>query len=446
MNTQEITPVICPQCQGRYNAPVTPIIDVSQNPALKESFLRGELNLGQCPQCSTKHIVDIPVMYHDSEKQLALALVPGNLNLAHADEQRIIGNLTNRLMNSLPPEARKGYLFTPQTFMSFESLVKKILAADGITEDMLQAQAQKLQILDQLFKCKTEDELKKVVQAHQAELDYQFFEIMTVVAVEAMNDDDQQKGQDLLSFRQMIAGLVPDGQALVAQIDEKVGLSTFNPETLLVDLQNAKDDEEFMALVGAGKPILDYQFFQNMTAKIDEAQASGNAKEATKLKSLRTRILDASAKVEEEARKIVEKAQALLKKLLESSDPQATICENLAQFDDIFLSMLVANIEEAEKKRKEDVLNKLTGLYQLIMNALQEQMPPEMRFLNQIMSQYQSPEGAKALLEQNTDKITPMFIELLTHLAADFSIKRQENMATVIAEIKSMSEAILNQN
>jgi hypothetical protein len=140
MTTQEVIPVICPKCQARYNAPIISIINVNQDPNLKGAFLQGRLNVGQCPQCGFASPLEIPLLYHDGQKELALVLVPPSLHLTHIDEQKIIGDLSNRLMNSLPPEKRKAYLLSPQTFLTMECLVKAILAADGGTEEMLQEQ------------------------------------------------------------------------------------------------------------------------------------------------------------------------------------------------------------------------------------------------------------------------------------------------------------------
>ncbi|NIT58160.1 MAG: hypothetical protein GWN00_18605, partial [Aliifodinibius sp.] len=66
MKTREVILVTCPQCQTRYDAPITPIISVGSDPALKQAFLRGELNISQCPQCGFTSELNIPLLYHDS--------------------------------------------------------------------------------------------------------------------------------------------------------------------------------------------------------------------------------------------------------------------------------------------------------------------------------------------------------------------------------------------
>lgn len=443
MNTQEVGPVVCPQCRLRYNAPIVSLIDVSHDPDLKEAFLRGQVNAGQCPQCNTVHLYAIPLLYHDSAHELALALVPSELNLPHVEEQRIIGNLTNRLMNALPPAERRSYMFNPKTFISMESLVKAVLAADGITEDVLQAQAQKLELLDSFFKAQSEEELKQLIKAHEADLDYQFFEILTAIAVEALQGEDQDKGQDLLSFRQMLASMVPQAKSIITQIDEKVGLKTLSPETLLADLQNAPDDNTFYAIVGQGRSLLNYEFFQKLTAQIEKAEKSGQKNEAENLQKLRAKILDAITQIDENARKMIEKTQALLQTIVDAPNPKEVIAKNIQAIDDFFMSVLFAHIKEAEKTRQQESYEKLTGLYKLIVATMQEQMPPEMRLLNQLMLN-PAPEAIRAELKKNQAMLTPDFINLLTEIETDFNADNQPQMAQVIAQIKKETQAILN--
>jgi hypothetical protein len=170
MPTQEVTPITCPQCHTPYTTPVTSIIDVGQDPSLKNTLLSGQLNISQCPSCGYNGPLNLPLCYHDPEKELALILVPSELALPHLEEQKIIGDLSNRLMNELPPEQRKAYLFTPQTFLTQESFIKAILAADGITEEMIQAQEAKMALLNQLLQIDQEADFNAFVKNNEAEL------------------------------------------------------------------------------------------------------------------------------------------------------------------------------------------------------------------------------------------------------------------------------------
>ncbi len=441
MQTQEVTPTICPKCQTRYHAPTISLIDVSSEPSLKEVFLQGQLNTSRCPQCGFAHPVDVPILYHDGEKELALIFIPHSMTIAHTDEQKIIGALSNRLMDSLPPEKRKGYLFTPKTFITLESLVKAVLAADGITEEMLEAQDAKLKLLDALLKTQNENELNHLIQDNLSQLDYQFFEIITAFAVQALQAGDQNNGQHLLAFRQFVAQATEHGQAYVTQIDEKIGLQSFSPEKLLSALKNASSEEEFVALVGSGRSLLDYTFFQNLTAEINAASATGNTTEAEKLKALRTRILETSARVDKETREMLNNTHQLMQNLVDAPNPQQFVQNNLAKFDEMFFTILIANIQEAQKAGQMETVQKLSNLYKLVMDTLQEQLPPEVQLLNKLVGA-QTPQAIAALLAENKTLITPEFVAMVERMEAEVQSQGQPEISAALAEIKKQAQAI----
>ncbi len=445
MATQQVVPAICPQCGTQYTAPALSLIDVSQDPALKQAFLQGQLNVAQCPNCGAVHPLNIPILYHDAEKELALVFVPNSMGIAHTDEQKIIGRLTTQLMNSLPPEQRKGYLLNPRIFISMENLIKAILAADGITEEMIAAQQAKVKLIDQLLKTQDETAIKKLIEDNKDQFDYQFFEIITSLALQALQSGDEISGQTLLGFRQFVAQAAGTGAEHIAAIDEKIGLRALSPESLLESLRQAKTDKEFKTLIASGKPLLTYEFFQSLTKQIEAANAAGNTAETEALQSLRARILETSAALDKEAQTALENAHTLLQSLFETEDPEKFIAENLEKFDESFLAILVANIQEAEKAGRKDVVQKLGTLYNQLMSALQAQLPPEMRLLNELIAANAADRIAQKLAE-NKELVTPALLELLGALRTDIIARGEGTLIPVLDEIKHQIETMLKGN
>lgn len=443
MTTQEVTTTTCPQCRTQYTAPITPLIDVTGTPQLKQAFMQGQLNLGQCPGCGTVHPLDVPILYHDAEKELALIFVPNSMGIAHDDEQRMIGKLTTKLMNSLPPEQRKGYLLIPRTFISMENLLKEILIADGITEEMLQAQESKIKLIDQMLKTRDETAVTQIIQDNRDQIDYQFFEILTSLALQAFQAGDDTSGQTLLGFRQFVAATVGHGNDDIAAIDEQIGLQALSPTNLLDSLRKAKDDNEFTALIMSGKPLLTYEFFQTLTQQIETAVNENNPAEAEALKTLRTRILETSSKLDEEARQTIDAAQKLLQDVFSADDPQAFIKANLERFDETFLSILVANIQGAEKAGDKNVVAQLANLYQLVMTELQSQLPPEMQLINQLIGA-QQPAAIQQLLAENSSLVTPKLLQLVEALKTDVIARGEGAIIPILDEIKRQIETTLN--
>jgi len=159
MATQQVAPIACPNCNTRFNASIQTTIN-GQDPAEKNAFLQGAFNITQCPQCGFTSPLGVPLLYYDLEKELALVLVPEGVRMSQPEQQKIIGDLTNKLVNSLPAEDRKFYLLNPQQFLTMESMVKAVLKADGITEEMLEVQAAKAKLIEKFLQVEDEKTLK----------------------------------------------------------------------------------------------------------------------------------------------------------------------------------------------------------------------------------------------------------------------------------------------
>jgi hypothetical protein len=439
MATSQITPIQCPVCGAQFSAPIESVIDVGRDPQLKAQFLQGNINVAQCPQCGTQAPMTAPLLYHDPANELALVLMPNELNLHHDDQQKIIGSLTNALISSLPPEQRKAYLLTPKTFITMQSLVNAVLEAEGITPEMLERQKDKARLINEFLQAKDEESLRNLVKEHDAELDYEFFQILTVSAQAAQADGQSEMAQALLGLRALLADLSSQGQSAVAEVDAALGLGeSITREELLSRLQAAESDEEFDALVAVGRPLLDYAFFQNLTGQIE---AASDAESASQLKALRTRVLDATAKQDEEAQARMQQASELFKTILQADDPQATAREHLDEIDDAFFVVLSANIQHAESENHEEAARALQQLANMIIGLLEERLPPEVRLINQLLNA-PYPDGTRQLLEDHREVLNPEFVAALDQLTAELEQSGDTDNANHMRQVKSQAETI----
>lgn len=345
---------------------------------MKGAFLQGQLNLIQCPQCGFTGPANVPVLYYDTEKELAFVHVPDQLNLMSETQQKLIGDLTNKLFKSLPEEQRKFYLLNPKNFLTLDSMIKAILEADGITEEMLQSQEARINLLEELLKSPDEKTLKEKVRANDDQLDRQFFEILTTYMQTAQMMGDQTQAQTFFSLRTLISRWSSKGKQFVAEIDEELGILVLeNQEELLEKLQNAENEEEFQALVAAGFGMLDYGFFQNLTSKIDKAASRSDTKTAESLRAVRSRVLDVKEKIDAENRVELEKAGKLLQAIIESKDPVSVIDKKLDQINDAFFFVLQANIEEAQRQGHENVAKNLQAIGNIVAQKVRDKIQRE---------------------------------------------------------------------
>lgn len=439
MATRQIAPVLCPVCGTRFTAPIENIIDVGQNPRLKAQFIQGHATIAQCPQCGTQGPMTAPLLYHDPDHELALVLTPNELGLHHNDQQKIIGDLTNTLMNDLPPEQRKAYLLTPKTFLSMQSLINTVLEAEGITPEMLERQKAKAQLINEFLQAQDEESLRNLVKERDAELDYEFFQILTASAQAAQADGQAEMAQALLGLRTMLADLSSQGQAAIAEVDAALGLGeTITREDLLDRLQEAQTDEEFYALVAAARPLLDYAFFQNLTAQIDAATDEGIA---SQLRALRSRILDTTAKQDEEARASMQHAADLLKAIIEADDPQAVARKRLDEINDAFFVILSANIQRAEAENREDAVLALQQVADMVVAMLEDRLPPQVRLINRLLNA-SYPDDTRQLLEDEREILTPEFLSALDQVIAELEQAGNNEVADRMREIKKQAEVV----
>jgi hypothetical protein len=437
MATRQIAPVVCPACGGRFTAPIESIIDVGRDPSLKGRFLQGRLNIAQCPHCGSQGAMAAPILYHDPAHEMALVLMPQDLHLHNNDQQKLIGDLTNALLNSLPPEQRKGYLLNPKVFLTMQSLVNAVLQADGITPEMIERQQAKVQLIDQLLRAPDEESLRKLAKEHDAELDYEFFQVLTAWAQTAHSDGRADVAQALLGLRSLLAEWSSGGRAALAQVDASLGLGeNITREELLARLQAAQSDEEFEELIAAGRSLLDYAFFQGLTAQME---AAGDPESTARLKALRSRILDTTAKQDEEARTAMKHAADLLNAILKAEDPEAFARQHLDEIDDAFFAVLSANIQRAEAEKRNNVSQALHQIGDMVMALLEEQLPPEIRLLNQLLAA-PDPDSARQLLESQRSAVTPQFVATLGQIIAKLEADGNADAAAQMEQIKSQAE------
>lgn len=442
MSSRQVTPVMCPVCGARFMAPIDSIIDVGRVPQLKSQLLQGRLNTIQCPQCGRQSAMNAPLFYHDPAHQLALVLMPQELNIHHNEQQKIIGDLTNAVMNSLPAEQRKGYLLTPQIFFTMQSLVNAILQADGITPEMIERQRGKARLLEQLLQANSEEALRALVTENEAQLDIEFFQILMASAQAAQNNGQPELARALLGMRTLLAQWSSSARAAINQVNAAMGLGEIlTREELLERLQAEQSEEEWQALVAAARPLLDYAFFQDLTAKIE---AAPDPETAQRLKGLRSRILDTTAQQDEAARQGLKNASDLLRAILQASDPEAVIRQRLAEIDDFFFAVLSANLQRAQSDGRGDWVERLEQIGEMVMTLLEEQLPPEVRLINQLMlAPY--PDGTRALLTQNQGQITSRLLTMLEGMAGELEASGQpaaaEHLRQVLAQARTLLEA-----
>lgn len=428
------TTVICPNCRQPFSAQVQQVFDVTQDPAAKNSFLRWRPPVARCPRCGYNGALATPLVYHDADKELLLVHVPLELGMRQGDQERTIGALTNRIINALPPERRKGYLLTPRMSLSYQGMVDAVLNADGITPEMINAQRERIELIERLMHA-TDVELPVIAKENDAKLDGSFFQMLSASIESAAGEGQQQVAQQLASLRERLLPHTSIGrraQRQAAAIDElrqAAGEKGVSPELLLDRLISAQDEAVVEALVAATRPLIDYNFFIMLAERIGAADGRGDKAEAERLKGLREKILTVTAELDKRDRAVLDHAAGTLRSILQAPDMDAALRDHAQEIDDAFMAVLEANLEAAQQAGQQQALQRLQLLSTKIMELVQAGAPPEIQFINEILG-VENEADLDRLLQENREKLSPELLGLM----ADIADNMRENERPEVAE------------
>ena len=98
----------------------------------------------------------------------------------------------------------------PQSFLTMQSMVERILEADGITHEMIEAQQQRLNLLQRLLDA-SDDSLADVAEQEDDLLDAEFFLLLNSLLEASMLGNDQESAQRLGDLQQKLMPITTFG-------------------------------------------------------------------------------------------------------------------------------------------------------------------------------------------------------------------------------------------
>jgi hypothetical protein len=401
---QNVSHISCPQCKNTIQAVLEQIIDPAQDPSSKARLLSGSLNLIHCPVCGYSGQIAVPLVYHDAEKELLLTHIPMGLSLKQEEQERAVGQLINRVMETLPPEARKGYLLRPQTMLTMQSLIEKILEADGITHEEIEEQRARLRLFDDLLRTPSDD-LKRFAGEHDAEMDEAFFQLASLSLRSTPHEEARKAAtarlEEVLPFTSYGAQLKAKQEALRTIIEalRKVGEPLTREKLLEIAISNPGKDH-LEALASLVRPALDYTFFQMLSERIDAAKDE----EGKRLTDIRQQLLEITQEIDRLQELRAAQAVELLRSLLEAEDLDAAIRSALPLIDDFFLGTLSANLHAAKENNNQETLTRLQEIDSRLRAIIRESLPPGLRLAQEVLEQ-ENVAQAEALLQKSAEHV-----------------------------------------
>jgi len=430
--------VTCPSCGTRFQAPVQQVLDVRVEPDVTSRVLSGNVNVARCPSCGTGGALNLPFIYHDPANEIALLYLPVDSGADMAARQKTAGQLTRQLMDAMPAEEKKGYLLQPETFINMETLVKRVLELEGVSEEEMARSQSQRELVGRLLQA-SQEQWPELVSENEALIDGGLFAFIEYVL--QMTQAAPQAGSDAEAIEALHEYLVEQtdiGRALAARAEILRGFAEDpSGESLLEALIEAPDDETISVLVQTGMPLMDYGFFQQLVGRIDEA----SAEEKPALQALRRRILDVRDEIVAAGEANVRDRSVLLGKLLSTEDPVRMANSHLSELDDLFLTILGAQLQEAQQRGDQGGAEDLQRVATAVNQVMEGTMPPEIALTRRLMAA-PNDEALMEQLQAISKLLTPRFLEFLVALEGSMREQDQEEGADRLVQIRAMAQAV----
>ena len=383
------------------------------------------------------------MVYHDPAKELLLTFVPPELALPRDEQERVIGRMINQVVDALPADQRKGYLFSPQAAFTFQGLIERILEEDGISKEVIEGQQKRVNLIQRLAAITDEEALAIVVKEEDQQIDQEFFGLLSQLIQMAASQGDKDGANQLASLQKRLLPITTVGRELqertaeVEKVMEKLRSAgkELTREKLLEMVIGAESDLQIEAYAGMARPGMDYQFFQQLSEKIDAAQGE----EKDRLSKLRETLLETTRQIDEQLQERVNMARQNVETLLKVEDNlQEVVVQNIQAIDDYFLQALVLETEEAKQKSNQERVQKLEKIMEVIQEVLQSaSMGPEGVLLETLL-EGETPEARRAIMEENADKITPEFIEAITSFMMQLENSEDDQAKQLSSQVRTV--------
>jgi len=432
------TQIACPNCRQMIAAQVEQLVDVTQDPQAKQKLLGGVINSARCPHCGYQGRLATPIVYHDNAKELLLTFFPPELNVPLNEQEKIIGPLIKKVTDNLPAEKRKGYLLKPTPNLSYDSMIKLILEKDGVTQDMLKQQQDRVALVERLIQSSSKDVRSEVIKQNTELFDEQFFALFSRLAQSAAGSGQAQIAQAMMELQEQLLEETEYGRKVKETVGELESATKslqeagqgLTREKLLDIVLESPTDARIKAYVSLARNGMDYQFFQLLSEKIDKV--SGDEK--VKFESIREKLLEYTNEADKQIEARYKQAEEVVEKILEQDDIVQAIQDNAQNITQDVVDIAQQMLMQANEKNDYARMGKLQKMIEFLRQA---STPPEVEFIEHLLD---APDDTALdqMLEENKEIVNDQLMESLIGLVAQVDQAAEQGNP----EAKALSEKL----
>lgn len=441
------TQVTCPNCQTPYTAEIHQVIDSDETPQLKQRLLAGQLNVAVCPNCGAGGQMMTPMLFHDADHEMFIIFMPQELSMGQMERERLIGQMARQVMESMPQERRRAYMLQPQTVLTMQSFMEKVLETEGVTKEMIQRQQKQLELLQTLARA-DKDVADHLIKERSSEIDETFFAMLQQYIDSAAQMQDNKQLIPLTNLRAKLMTQTKVGQEMERQQIALHGLNReakaqngLSPDLLLKHLLKHLGDEKIeMALTQVGQQALNYHFFQHLSEEIEAKEKAGEATAVQQMKAMRERLLAIYDEMQAQSKRMLDEAEKTLQAILTAEDKAAAIQAHVNEIDDAFMYLLSMRIAQADQEGRDEEMQALNAVHELILHEAESQYPPEILLLNELMEATTADEQEK-VLDEHRELLSAELVGVVDAVMKQFESAGQDEVNGRLRNIKSMIEA-----
>jgi len=429
------TQISCPRCRQPITANVEQLFDVTHEPASKQRLLGGQSNYARCPHCGYEGRLATPVIYHDNEKELLLTFFPPELGLPLNEQEKLMGPLIKQVVERLPLEKRKGYLFKPTANFTYESMIETILNKDGISSDVIKAQQERVVLIEKLLQMTSPDARLELIRQNDKVIDEAFFGLFSRIAQNAMQGGQEPIARALIELQKQLLDETAFGRQLKESVEEMEAATktlqaagrSLTREKLLDFVLEAQRDSRIRAYVSLARGGMDYAFFQTLSEKIEKA----SVEEKVRLEYVREKLLGFVAEVDKQMEARFKQVQEFIESLLAQDDVEKATREALEGFSQEAFDVVNQMLKEASEKNDYARMGKLQKMIQVLQDA--SAPPPEVAFIEQLI---QAPDDAamEQMLKANDAMVNQQFLDSLSGLVSQMESQGDNPEAKAMGE------------
>jgi len=131
-----------------------------------------------------------------------------------------------------------------------------------------------------------------------------------------------------------------------------------------------------------------------------------------------------------------------LQALMNSQNLDEALQANAGLIDETFMAVLSANVQEAERRGDNASAGRLKHVYERVVAMIQQTMPAEVQFINQLLSSDEA--TAPALLSEGLQHFGPGLVEVLRTAAEALNEQGRADLSEKLRGLQTLAEHTLN--